>query len=117
MSFLITLRFATENEKEAFMELGVPKVRGHLVELPAPEGEEASAAVPRLGITVTSASAARDLCHQLVAFQAHKKGGLVEVVWTGADGSEQVGQVDPASAKEAEILAVRLAAAVKASQS
>jgi hypothetical protein len=117
MSFLITLRFATENEKEAFRETGVPKVRGHLVDPPPTEGEEASLAVPSLAIAVTSASAARDLCHQLVAFQAHKKGGLVEVVWRGADGSEQVGQVDPGSAKEAEILAVRLAAAVKASSS
>lgn len=113
MSFVIDLAFATEHDKEAFAEKILPRVRGHSVELPLP-AEDESDALHHLGVAVTSPSAAKDLCHQMVAFLAHAKTGRIDVRWTAADGQVQTGEVNANSARDAEILALRLAPAVKA---
>lgn len=113
MPFVITLGFATEHDRNEFAERVAPKVRGHETEegLTAPaEGD----GLQRLGIAVTSQSAARDLCHQIVAFLAHSKTGRVTVSWPGVGGEPQSAQVSAGAARDAETLAVRLGAAAKA---
>ncbi|HXG24525.1 MAG TPA: hypothetical protein VNJ09_08240 [Chthonomonadales bacterium] len=112
MAFVIGLAFATEQDRADFVERIMPRVRGKEAEPPRPEGEEDG--LHWMGIAVTSQSAARDLCHQLVAFLAHSKKTRVDVTWRSADGQLQTGQVTAEAAREAEILSVRLGAAAKA---
>jgi len=113
MSFVITVGFATEHDRAAFVEKTVPKIRGHLTDAPTPE-EGAEDGLHRVGLAVTSQSAAKDLCHQIVAFLAHSKTGRVTVGWTGMAGEAQVGEVNAGAARDAEILAMRLGTAAKA---
>jgi len=113
MPFTITLGFATEHDHAEFVDRIVPKVRGHLVE-PAAVDDAAAEAAHRLGIAVTSPTAARDLCHQIVAFLAHAKNSRVNVSWPGVGGETQTGDVNAGAARDAEILAVRIGAGAKA---
>jgi hypothetical protein len=110
MAFVMTLGFATEQDKEQFVERILPKLRGQEAEPAKPEEEDE---LQRLGVSVTSASAARDICHQLVAFLAHSKNDSVSVFWEGADGSAHNGLVTGNSARDAEVLAVRVGEAAK----
>ena len=111
MAFEIDLGFATEHDRDDFVERILPKLRGKQAEA-APAGEED--ALHRVAVAVTSPSAARDLCHQLVAFLAHAKNSRVQVGWKGADGTAQVGEVSAGSARDAELVSVRVSAAAKA---
>jgi len=112
MAFVISLGFATEQAKEAFVEKALPKARGRQVDPPAVEGE--AEGLHRIAVAVTSQSAARDLCHLLVSFLSHDKSARIDVAWTGMDGQRHVGEVTGGAARDAEILAVRLGAAAKA---
>ena len=109
MPFAMTLGFATESDKNDFVEKILPKVRGQQVD---PAGDNDG--IQRVGVAVTSPSAARDLCHQIVAFLAHSKKDRVTLSWTAADGQAQTGLVTGEAARDAEILAVRVGAAAKA---
>ena len=111
MPFALTLCFATEHDKDEFVERIVPKVRGHQAEAASSVEDDG---LHRIAIEVTSHTAARDLCHQVVAFLAHSKKDRVIMEWKGADGSAQSGLVTGESARDAEILAVRVGAAAKA---
>lgn len=112
MPFVISLGFATETDKNTFVEKIVPKVRGHQTEPPSlDEGEEET--LHRIGLTVTSQSAAKELCHHMVAFLVHNKKGRITAAWTGADGQPQSGTVEANAARDAEVLAMRLSAAAK----
>jgi hypothetical protein len=113
MPYTITLGFATEHERDAFVEKIVPKVRAHLVEpLAAEEGAEDK--LHRIGLAVTSPTAAKDVCNHIIAFLAHSKNTRVDVYWTGLGGEVLAGEVNAGAPREAEILALRIAAAAKA---
>src|SRR5690349_15291413 len=101
MPFTLTLGFATEHDRDEFVERILPKVRGQQAEPPARDGEPDT--LHRTAVTVTSPSAARDVCHQVVAFLAHSKKDFVNVEWSGADGQSHSGVVSGESAKDAEI--------------
>ncbi len=113
MPFTITLGFAAEHDRDAFIEKVVPKVRGHAAD-PAP-GEEGDA-LHKTAVAVTSQTAAKELCHLIVAFLAHSKSSRVVLIWPGAGGEPQAGEVNAGTgaAREAEVLAMRLGPAAKA---
>ena len=116
MPFTITAGFVTESDRNAFVEKVLPKVHGHQTDdtntPPADEGDE----LYRSSVAVTSQSAARELCHLLVAFLAHTKSSRVVLSWPGAGGEPQAGEVNAGTgaAREAELLAMRLGPAAKA---
>ena len=110
MAFEMTLGFATEHDRADFIERIAPRVRGQVAE-PAARAEEDG--LYRVQVAVTSQTAARDLCHMVVAFLAHSKKDRVNLSWTAADGSQQSGAVTGDSPRDAEILAVRVGAAAK----
>ena len=110
MPFVMTLGFATETDRDEFIEKTLPRVRGQQVDPPAAEED----GVFRLGVSVTSQTAARDLCHQIVGFLAHSKKDQVTVSWNGGDGHTQSGTITGESARDAEVLSVRVGAAAKA---
>ncbi len=110
MPFALTLGFATEHDRDDFVEKILPKVRGQQMDPPKTEED----GLYRIAVSVTSPSAARDLCHQVVAFLAHSKKDRVIVEWQGVDGQAHSGRVTGESARDAEILAVRVSAAAKA---
>lgn len=113
MPYTITLGFATEHERDAFVEKIAPKIRAHRVEpLAAEEGAEDK--LYRVGLAVTSPSAAKDVCNHIVAFLAHSKNTRVDVFWTGLGGEVLSGEVNAGSPREAELLALRIAAAARA---
>jgi hypothetical protein len=112
MAFVIGLAFATAQDRSEFVERIMPRVRGKEAEPPKPEGEEDG--LYWMGIAITSPSAARNLCHQIVAFLAHSKKTRVDVTWRGIDGQLHAGQVRAEATRDAEILSVRLGAAAKA---
>jgi len=112
MAFVITLGFATEHNRDAFIERTLPRIRGHQAD-PMSLGDEGGS-LHTVGVGVTSQSAARDVCHQIVAFLAHTKSVQVNAAWLGADGEPQYGTVTAGAAREAETLAVRVGAAAKA---
>ena len=114
MPFTIMLDFATEPDLAAFLQRILPRVRGQQADTPAPADEGDGPRLFRTGLTVTSQSAARELCHLLVSFLAHSKTGRISLEWRGVDGQPHRGVVEGGSAREAEILAVRLGAAAKA---
>src|SRR5207248_7521608 len=110
--FAVTLGFGTEHDRDDFIERIIPKVRGQQTEPAAKEGEPDG--LHRTAVAVTSHTAARDLCHQVVAFLAHSKKDRVVLEWKGADGKPQSGVVTGEAARDAEILSVRVGAAAKA---
>src|SRR5438067_2021316 len=66
MPFVITLAFATEHDRDAFREKILPRLRGSEVD---PEGDAGDPpGLFRAAVSVTSHSAARDVCHQLNSF-------------------------------------------------
>jgi len=113
MAVVVTLTFATAHERQTFAERMLPRM--HTPEAPLPE-DLGEAADRTLRVEVGSAQAAKSVCRHCVAFLAHSKAGRVDVSWTGADGHEQYGQVVAGSTRDAEVLSIRLTAAVKASE-
>jgi hypothetical protein len=111
MAFTFTLGFATEHDKADFEEKIVPKIRGQKVDAPATEEGQG---LYWVGLSVTSQSAAKEVCHMILAFLAHSKSSRVTVEWTGADGHAQVGEVEAGTPKGAEVLAMRVGTAAKA---
>ena len=112
MPFVITLAFATEHDREAFREKILPRLRGSEVD---PEGDAGDPpGLSRVGIAVTSHTAARDVCNQLTSFLNKAKDDRVNVYWTGVDGKRQVGEARGNAAREVEVLSVRVGAAAKA---
>ena len=111
MAFVFSVGFATEHDKQDFESRIAPKVRGKVVDAPAVEGADA---LHRVGLAVTSQSAAKEVCHLLLAFLAHSKNSAVTLHWTGADGQPQVDDVVTGQQRDAELLAMRLGAAAKA---
>src|SRR5512143_4091575 len=111
MAFVFSVGFETEHDKQEFESRAVPKVRGHQVEAPAVEGAEA---LHRVGLAVTSQSAAKETCHLLLAFLAHAKNSRVTLHWTGADGQPQVGDFEAGQQRDSQLLSMRLGAAAKA---
>ncbi|MGC8667567.1 MAG: hypothetical protein ACP5VE_05580 [Chthonomonadales bacterium] len=111
MPFVITLGFATEHDRDEFLNRTLHRIRGQVTDpsiVPSePDG------LHRIGIAVTSPSAARDVCHQVVSFLAHAKNDRVNLAWPGANGEPQHGEVAGSAVKDAEILAVRVGAAAK----
>ncbi len=116
MAFTMTLAFATEHDRDSFLERTLPRTRAHQVDVPGGAPPEEPDGMYRLSVAVTSPSAARDLCHHIVAFLAHAKNTRVDVQWTGTDGQPQVGEVNAGTGREreAEILAMRVGSAAKA---
>ena len=112
MAFVITLGFATEHDRDSFAERILPKIYGKAADPVVPEGEPDG--LHRTAISVTSQTAAREVCHQTVAFLAHSKNDQVLLSWSGADGNTHSGDVTGKSARDAELLAVRVGAAAKA---
>ena len=112
MAFVITLGFATEQDRDSFVERIAPKIYGKPADPVVPEGEPDG--LHRTALAVTSQTAARDVCHQTVAFLAHSKNDQVLLSWTGADGNTHSGEVTGKSARDAELLSVRVGAAAKA---
>lgn len=113
MAFVIGVGFATEHDRQDFLERALPRLRGHQTDPPA-IAPTTDSPLHWVGVAVTSPSAARDLCHQLVSFLAKAKNERVNVVWQGADGEPQIGEAASGAAREAEVLAVRLGASAKA---
>jgi hypothetical protein len=113
MAFVFNVGFATEHDKEVFVERVLPKVRAQQTD-PAPADGDGDDELQQVGLAVTSPSAAKEICHQVVAFLAHAKNSRVTLSWTGADGQPQAGDVAAGSAKDAEIVAMRLGTAAKA---
>lgn len=111
MAFTITLGFATEHDRDAFVERVIPRLRGHEVEPTAPAEDDG---LHRAAVAVTSQSAARDVCHHVAGSLAHAKNARVDVFWSAADGEEQMGQVTAGAGREVDRLAIRVGAAAKA---
>lgn len=111
MRFEIKLAFGTAHERDDFAERIVPRLRGQ--RLPREE-DDAEGLPPSLRVAVGSVSAAKDLCHQVVAFLSHSKGSRVDLFWPGQSGSEQRGEIGAGGARDAEMVALRLGAAAKA---
>ena len=112
MAFVFNVGFATEHDKDSFVEKVVPRVRAQQTDAAPVEGE--GDGLHRVGLAVTSQSAAKDVCHQIVAFLAHAKNSRVTVSWTGPDGQAQAGDINAGTAGDAEVVAMRLGAAAKA---
>ena len=112
MPFVMTLAFATEHDRDAFREKILPRLRASEVE---PEGDSGDPpGLARIGVSVTSHSAARDVCHQLNSFLAKAQNDRVNVYWNGVDGKQQVGEARGNAPRDAEVLSVRIGAAAKA---
>jgi hypothetical protein len=111
MAFVFSVGFATEHDKQEFENKIAPKVRGKQVDPPDAEGTEG---LHRVGLAVTSQSAAKEACHLLVAFLAHAKNSRVTLLWNASDGQPQVADVEAGQQRDAEVLAMRLGAAAKA---
>lgn len=113
MAFTLTLGFATEHNKSQFEERILPKLRAAPAAAAAVDGAEADG-LKRVSLSVTSPSAARDVCRQVVAFLAHAKGLRVDVEWLGADGAAQRDQIEAGEQRQAERVEIRLSMAAKA---
>jgi hypothetical protein len=112
MAFVMTLAFATEHDRESFRDKILPRLRATEVD---PEGDPGDPpGLYRIGVAVTSHSAARDVCHQLNAFLVKAQNDIVNVYWTGVEGTRQSGEARGNAPREAEVLSVRIGAAAKA---
>src|SRR5436190_3518010 len=80
IAFVITRGFATEHDRDAFVERIAPKIYGKTADPVVPDGEPDG--LHRTAIAVTSQTAARDVWHQTVAFLAHSKNDQVLLSWT-----------------------------------
>ncbi|HSV72861.1 MAG TPA: hypothetical protein VLH79_03785 [Chthonomonadales bacterium] len=113
MAVVVALTFAAAHERQAFAERMLPKM--HVPQAP-PMDDAEEAADRTLRVEVGSAQAAKNVCRQCLAFLAHSKNGRVDVSWPGPDGNEQYGRVVAGSTRDADVLAIRLAAAVRAAE-
>jgi hypothetical protein len=117
MSLTVRIGFLQESARADFVARFLPRLPGSRLtaEETAEEGDEAAYA-HRVVLGLSSPTAARELCQQLVAFLNHHKGSGVHLEWSGAEGKQQTAQLAGAAAKDAERVAVRLGAAARASK-
>jgi hypothetical protein len=113
MAFTITLSFIREHDQELFLERVAPRLRGHLVDPPADEVADAEG-YHRVALSVTSPSAAREVCQHAFGFLAHAKNARIIFSWAGADGQVHYGDLNAGQGRDAELLAMRVGAAAKA---
>jgi hypothetical protein len=117
MSLSVRIGFLHENARADFVARFLPKLPGSRLtaEETADEGEEA--AYPyHVTLDVSSPTAARDLCRQFVAFLSHHKNSGLHVEWPDHEGKPQTSQLAGTAAKDAELLAVRLGASIRAAR-
>ncbi len=123
MPFQVRIGFINEISLNEFTDKLLPKLPGCRVvaeETPAaePEGEadtdDANPFTHWVQLTVSSPTAARELCHQLTALLSHFKQSGVILEWTGGDGTQQTAQISGQMLRDAEIVAMRLSTSVKA---
>jgi hypothetical protein len=118
MAFQARIGFVSESQMTDFTARFLPRVPGCRVEAEETpeEPDEASenAYTHWLTLSITSPTAARDLCHQLTAFITHLKKGGALLEWKSAEGATQTGQLSTSAIRDAEIVAMRLSASVKA---
>lgn len=80
------------------------------------EGAPEDAFPFRLSLTLSSPTAARDLCHQLVGFlHRHRQSG-VRLGWTGADMQPQMAVISERNPRDSDVIGMRVSAAVKSHQ-
>src|SRR5579884_2587076 len=117
MSFPLRIGFLSESAYGDFVTRFLPRLPGTRLEpqQPEPAGDESAFRHLAL-VAVSSATAAKDLCHQLNAFLAHHKNSGIRLEWEGADGTVQTAQLTANAAKESEIVALRLGAAIRAAK-
>jgi hypothetical protein len=123
MAFEVRLGFINEHVLREFTGKFLPKLPGCRTvaeETPAAEQEaegetdEANPFTHWVRLSISSPTAARDLCHQLTALLSHlKQTGLI-LEWTGGDGTPQTAQLSGQASRDAEIVAMRLSTSVKA---
>jgi len=115
MPFSVTIAFVRSIDRDGFVEKGPGKIHGSLaaVESPGADAPEADI-LHRAVITVTSPTAAREVCHHVASYLAHAKGSRVDITWVGADGESQYGEVNAGALRDADLLATRVGAAAKA---
>lgn len=113
MPFTLTLHFVSPHDRDLFLERVVPRLRGHLVEPPPDETAEAQG-YQRVAVSVTSPSAAQDVCRQAFGFLTHMKDARIAFAWPALDGSLQYGEIVSGESRNADLLSTRLAAAAKA---
>lgn len=111
MPFVLTLGFATEHDRDEFLNRALHRIRGQVTDAAIAPAEPDG--IHRIGIAVTSPSAARDVCHQVVSFLSHAKNARVNLAWHGANGEPQYGEIAGSALKDAEIVAVRVGAAAR----
>lgn len=110
MAYIVTLGFDTPKGAGEFVEKVAPRIHGKLVDVPA---DMAGDGAHRLSVAVSSPTAAREVCHSVVAFLSHAKGARVDIFWHAADGSVQTAPVDATAKGDAEVLATRIGMAAK----
>ena len=113
MAFQARIGFVNENVQKDFTERLLPKLPGsHIVEeaAPAPDDDVFTHWTP---ISISSPTAARDLCHQLTGFLNHHRQSGLMLQWKGGDESDQSIQLT-GQQQASEIAGMRLSAAVKA---
>ena len=117
MPFPVNLGFMRENDLSEFIDRLLPRLPGSRVleeDLPQADTEEVEETVYRVRLAISSPTAARELCQQVMSFLSHHKGSGVFLEWTGHDGLPQNVSLNSDSPRNAEIAAARLAASVKA---
>lgn len=126
MPFQARIGFMTENGLQEFREKSLPRLPGCKPveedanakagsETPPAESEEGESAFNDwLALSISSPTAARDLCHQLMAFLNHARQNAVRLEWVGGDGSTQSAQIRGQLTRDLEIAAMRLSTSVKA---
>jgi hypothetical protein len=124
MPFQARIGFMTENGLQEFREKSLPRLPGckpveesaqaESSAQPAESEEGEGAFNDWLPLSISSPTAARDLCHQLMAFLNHAKQSAVRLEWVGSDGSTQFAQISGQLTRDLEIAAMRLSASVKA---
>ena len=110
MPFDTTLEFGTTAQKEAFTNEFGSRVRGIVSDA---TGEDAELAERSVTVTVTSPSAAKEVCSLVLAFLAHQSNSQVNLTWQGANGQPQHGEIATGGQKDAEVIAMRLSGAAK----
>jgi hypothetical protein len=114
MAFHARLGFVNENVQKDFTERLLPKLPGsRIVEEAAPAPDENDIFTHWTPLSISSPTAARDLCHQLTGFLNHHKQSGLLLQWKGGDESDQSIQLT-GQQRDAEIAGMRLSAAVKA---
>lgn len=110
MSFTVVLSFVKSTDRDAFEARALSRVRAHKADTAPADSDDG---LSRLALTVTSSSAARDLCAEANAYLAHSRGSRIGFTWSGQDGEIQTGDIVSGGARDADLLATRLGAAAK----